>query len=765
MTSRNALALADIPTVAPSLVDTSTAASPAAAFKSAQTRGDAINAFIARAREIAADAQAATGNALAGLDAIAAELVKLASQEALFPDRHFPVGAQGEPGVYRLAEDADGGFALYASVGLPGKSVPPHDHTTWAIIAGVRGDEHNVVYRRGASPEQSAESVATLTKVRELTVRSGNAIVLQPDDVHTIELLNGKAGVHLHFYGLALDRLFDRVRFEHTQGGTYKTFGPPAVIRHAAIAPTELKAVIAGDSEFAILDVREEGVFARDPHLLFASNVPLSQLEVSIYSLLPRLSTPVVVVDGAGESANLAAAILVRAGYTGVSVLTGGTAAWQAAGYTVFTGTNSLSKAFGEQIEHDRETPNISVTELKARLDRAEDIVVLDSRPIEEFSAFHIPGAIDCPGAELLHRVHEAVPSPDTLIVVNCAGRTRSILGAQSLLNARVPNRVVALTGGTMEWLIAGYSLANGLDRYAATPSAEALTKSRQLATALADRAGVKRIDLATLHKLESEQATRTLYRFDVRTSDEYAAGHLPGWRHAAGGQLVQATDQYVATRGARIVLFDSAGVRDLLTASWLVQLGGYDVFVLSGIGPQALESGPERRQLPALSALPTAWIDAVELQTALEAHVAQLFDIEPSDAYRRRHIEGARYATRAGLAEAVAAAPAHTFAVITSEDSTLAQYVAAELRQATGRDARVLSGGTQGWMASGRPVASGGDANTPARGHADDAWATPYAFEGEERNRRFKAYLDWELGLVAQLAADGDARIRVQAL
>ncbi len=226
MTSRNALALADIPTAASSLVDTSTATSSASAVasaasvKSIQTRGSAISTFITRAREIAADAQATKGNALAGLDAIAAELVKLASQEALFPDRHFPVGAQGEPGVYRLAEDAVGGFALYASVGLPGKSVPPHDHTTWAIIAGVRGDEHNVVYRRSASPEQNARGVATLTKVRELTVRSGNAIVLQPDDVHTIELLNGKPGVHLHFYGLALDRLFARVRIKNTQGGT-----------------------------------------------------------------------------------------------------------------------------------------------------------------------------------------------------------------------------------------------------------------------------------------------------------------------------------------------------------------------------------------------------------------------------------------------------------------------------------------------------------------------------------------------------------------
>src|SRR5204863_5852428 len=121
-----------------------------------------------------------------------------------------------------------------------------------------------------------------------------------------------------------------------------------------------------------------------------------------------------------------------------------------------------------------------------------KQIVILDSRPFEEYQRMSIPGGIDAPGAELAYRVHDLVEDPHTLIVVNCAGRTRSIIGCQSLRNAGVPNPVVALKDGTMGWELAGFSCERGASRVAPAPTADGLAKAREAATRVAKRFGVR---------------------------------------------------------------------------------------------------------------------------------------------------------------------------------------------------------------------------------------------------------------------------------
>jgi rhodanese-related sulfurtransferase len=98
------------------------------------------------------------------------------------------------------------------------------------------------------------------------------------------------------------------------------------------------------------------------------------------------------------------------------------------------------------------------------------DVVVLDTRPLEEFNHISIPGGIAAPGAELLYRVFDAVPSPITRVVVNCAGRTRAIIGAQAMLNAGVPNPVVSLENGTAAWLLTGLEPTRGAKTQATHP-------------------------------------------------------------------------------------------------------------------------------------------------------------------------------------------------------------------------------------------------------------------------------------------------------
>jgi rhodanese-related sulfurtransferase len=232
------------------------------------------------------------------------------------------------------------------------------------------------------------------------------------------------------------------------------------------IEAAALKGWIADGQELAILDAREEGEFGRS-HLFWAVPCPLSKMEFRARALLPRIGTRIVCVDGGEGYAARLAAYLEDIGGTDVSVLAGGTPAWIAAGYTAFSGVNVPSKAFGEWIEHHYETPSVDPGELKAMMDGGTDMVVLDSRPIDEFRRMTIPTAVNVPGGELVYRIGELVTRADTTIVVNCAGRTRSILGAESLRSAGVPNRVVALRNGTMGWELAGFTCDRGrADRY-----------------------------------------------------------------------------------------------------------------------------------------------------------------------------------------------------------------------------------------------------------------------------------------------------------
>src|SRR5262249_34109824 len=195
-------------------------------------------------------------------------------------------------------------------------------------------------------------------------------------------------------------------------------------------------------------------------------------------------------------------------------------------------------------------------------------LVILDSRPFEEYRRMNIPGGIDVPGAELAWRVHDVAPDPDTLVVVNCAGRTRSIIGCQSLRNAGIPNRVVALKDGTMGWDLAGFECERGAARVAPPPSDQGKAKALAAAERVAARFHVKYTQPDEVNRWRAD-AGRTLYMLDVRTREEFERGHVAGSRHAAGGQLVQGGDENGAGRNPGVGLVDSAPLRPAMTPAW----------------------------------------------------------------------------------------------------------------------------------------------------------------------------------------------------
>ena len=181
-------------------------------------RDQAIATAIAEIRGIH-EAQGVNPEAL---EAIKEGLLELAQRRELFPLDDFPMGPDdGNSAIYRLNEDADHRFALYASTALPGKDVYPHNHTTWAVIVGVHGDEHNIFYERKDDGSQSG--IGELRQTGEHTVCHGTGVTLMPDGIHSIHVEGDEKTVHLHMYGLALEQLHERVMYD-TRAGTYKVF-------------------------------------------------------------------------------------------------------------------------------------------------------------------------------------------------------------------------------------------------------------------------------------------------------------------------------------------------------------------------------------------------------------------------------------------------------------------------------------------------------------------------------------------------------------
>ena len=353
----------------------------------------------------------------------------------------------------------------------------------------------------------------------------------------------------------------------------------------------DIRAALLNRDEIALFDVREEAIFA-EAHPLFAAQIPLRLIAVEARWRIPRLDTPIVVYDDGEGLAAQAVSQFEGLGYTDVTPLDGGLASWRDEGWELFEDVNSYAKAFGELVEHRRRTPLLAAEDLHALIEEKADIAILDARRFDEYATMSIPTGISVPGAELVLSARAVAPDPDTTIIVNCAGRTRSIIGAQSLINAGIPNRVFALRNGTIGWALAGQKLETGQDRRGGPPVDEPANDTQQRTRAVACKAGVKRLSRDELDALAAD-ATRTLYRYDVRLPELFEAGHLPDFRNAQGGQLVQEIDHYAPVRGARIVLADDHGSRADMTASWLAQMG-WDVFVLDADSAAEFEIGPD---------------------------------------------------------------------------------------------------------------------------------------------------------------------------
>lgn len=515
------------------------------------------------------------------------------------------------------------------------------------------------------------------------------------------------------------------------------------------ISVEQVHQLLSMDEDLAFLDVREHGVHSQG-HPFYATPLPLSHLELRAGILLPNKSVRIVLLDQGPDVplAELAASRLEALGYSNIQIVGGGVEAWREAGLELFSGVNVPSKAFGEIIEQTYGTPHISAEQLKEKLDTGQDVVVLDSRPFEEYHKMSIPGGIDMPGAELAYRVLEQAPDPKTEIVVNCAGRTRSIIGAQSLINAGIPNRVSALKDGTMGWHLAGFELTHNAVKTAPPPTMEAEDRAAGFAGEVGLRFGVEYIDRTRLGQMMQDSA-RSLFILDVRTREEFEAGHTIGARHAPGGQLVQATDEYIGVKNATIVLTDNNGIRATMTASWLVQMNWPEVYVLENALALPLEIDPPVS--PEFVTYET--LSALELDAVLASgDSVAVLDLTNSLDYTAGHIPGAYWIIRSRMETDLKFMTPVGLVIVTSDDARLAHLAATEISTLLPNAIiRVLEGGTAAWKAAGFKLEAG---LTAPLSLTDDVWYKPYDNDSDVK-QRMRDYLTWEVGLLDQIARD----------
>ncbi|MBV6287709.1 cystathionine beta-lyase [Pseudomonas aegrilactucae] len=511
------------------------------------------------------------------------------------------------------------------------------------------------------------------------------------------------------------------------------------------VTPGQLQQWLFDGQEIALFDVREHGQYG-EGHLFFGVNLPYSRLELEVRRLAPNPQVRLVIYDQqGGDVAARSAQRLQALGYGQVHVLEGGAQGWQAAGYQLFAGVHVPSKAFGELVEEASHTPHLTARQLAEWQARGEPLVLLDGRPFDEYRKMTLPGSVCCPNGELGYRIHDLVPDETTPIVVNCAGRTRSIIGAQTLINLGLKNPIYALENGTQGWYLEDFELEHGSSRRYADAVSEAPLAAQRLAAArLAQRAGVRTVAAEQVAQW-SEEAGRSLFLCDVRTAEEFAAGTLAGAQHTPGGQLIQSTDLYVGVRRARLVLIDSDGVRAPIVASWLRQLG-HEAYVLEGGVSSALALPVAEVNLG--QALPL--ITPLALADALKDDAVALIDLRPSMAFRKGSIAGSRWSIRSLLATHVAGERRPL--VLLADDPWLAELAAQQLPETQRAHLRLLDGGLDAWSAAGHAVEQ--SPRTPA-----DDQCIDFLFFTHDRHAGNKdaarQYLAWEIGLLAQMSDD----------
>ena len=484
----------------------------------------------------------------------------------------------------------------------------------------------------------------------------------------------------------------------------------------STISCAEVAGLFAGDRPFALIDVREAGEY-NSSHVIGSSLIPRRELELRIADSVPFADTTVVLCDDDGRRAALAAETLRSLGYRNARAMSGGMNRWVTERRPTEWGVNVPSKDFGEKVQVQHGVPEIDAVELRRRMDRGDKMVILDTRTPEEYQRNCIPGGRSVPNGELGLHISDILDDvdDDTTVIINCAGRTRSIIGARLLQRMGVDN-VVGLENGTAGWVLAGYQLETGADRLdLPEPTDEGLVAAEQFADRLVEQDGVRYIDVAALDSLFARSESESVYLIDVRTDAEYSEGHIPGFRWFPGGQAVQRADEVAVVHNAPVVFCCDGRARAAFTASWYRQMGFKEVYAVHGgtsawvESGRALESGAPASSAQALSMNSVGTVTADDVDASSSS--ARVIHVGLSAEFVQGHVPGSSWVPRGWLEFRIGDVVPDKDApiIVTCADGGTQSLLAAATLSGMGyTNVGVLEGGTRAWQNSGRDVEVG---------------------------------------------------------
>ena len=523
------------------------------------------------------------------------------------------------------------------------------------------------------------------------------------------------------------------------------------------ITPDDFQQRLADDAPIALIDVRDPPDY-NTSHIIGASLIPRRMLEFELSDAVPHQDTPIVLCDEDEQLVHNAAATVEQMGYTDVSTLSGGTNRWAFLDLPTEWGVNVPSKDFGERVEVVHHVPEIDADDLHARIERGDPLVILDTRTPEEYRRSCIPGGRSLPGGELAFRITDVLEDApdDATVVINCAGRTRSIIGARVLQRMALEREVVGLKNGTAGWMLAGHELEFGADRdELPSVTAEGQAAAEQYARRCSEEDGVQLIGVGELDELRKRSQSESVYFIDVRTDTEHEAGHIPGFRWFPGGQAVQRSDDVAVVHHAPIVFACDGIARAALTASWYRQMGHRQIYALEDgtnawvAAGRSLVAGLARNE-PRLLSAARELVDESEPGAVSEAADAIVIHVGTSEEFAQGHPPGSRWVPRAWLERDVGAlAPDVSTPVVTICEDGRQSLLAAQTLLRQGRaNVRVVRGGMASYREERLPLEVGltgvlappNDILTfgPQRGFAD-----------------MQHYLRWETALGEKYAAE----------
>lgn len=518
-----------------------------------------------------------------------------------------------------------------------------------------------------------------------------------------------------------------------------------------SISRDTLRRILDKEQQYALLDIREPGEYNLG-HIPGATLLPRRDIEFRIRYLIPVRDTQIILVGDGGKRELLTAATLETGGYRKVEILEGGFPGWSKAGYATETGVNVPSKEFGERVHIEFNVPEIEPADLRSRIDHGEPFLIFDARAPEEYARFCIPGGLNVPGGDLILWAEELKNKANIPVVINCAGRTRSIIGAQSLRRLGLAN-VFALRNGTMGWLLAGFDLEREPKRNLVQPSEQSVSVAEKLASQVAEEEQIPFMSVLDLGDLLSGKERKTLYAMDVRSFEEYLCGHIPGFISVPGGQAVQRADDYVAVRTATIVFSCDRAARATMAAYWYRKMGFKNVFVLRG-GIDAwvkhgrkLEIGDVQENIIGLECARSS-VRCIGLRHAESLRTDKpdllIVDVGLSRQYAEGHLPGAVWLSRDWIEERIPVLypDRRQLILVTCPDGRQSALAGAALMEMGYSDVSVLEGGTQKWIEHGRAIETG---LTKPPIEPNDVVLSA-SIGGDKR--AMQRYLDWEIEL-----------------